>query len=389
MPRTAQGIKVIQDQVANHTGPYHPWVQRSADAHLVPRHRGASPGQHLADLDPDRSARHARTARAHAGRLVHRHPSGSESGRPGSGALPDSEHALVGGRHRPGWHPPGHLPYVPRRFWREWMAAIKREYPNFAWSARCSTATRRWRRSFRAARRASTAWIRASIRSSIFRCFFAMRHAFAEGKARARGGHDDRPRLSLSRSPSLLVTFLGLHDVARFMNETGATAAGPRSGVHVSDDRARHSHDLLRRRDRHARRRRSGQSPRFSGRLAGGCPQRVYRRRPHAGGAGHLGSRPRWPVCAPLEPLRRGPMVNLCVSDQSYGYARTGPAGPVVVLINNAADAAQVDCDISRLQPVEGSRLVDRLKAAPDLQVTGGKVHAPFPARTAGIYVAR
>ena len=37
--RARQGIKVIQDQVANHTGPYHPWVDRSAHAHLVPRHR--------------------------------------------------------------------------------------------------------------------------------------------------------------------------------------------------------------------------------------------------------------------------------------------------------------------------------------------------------------
>jgi len=64
------------------------------------------------------------------------------------------------------------------------------------------------------------------------------------------------------------------------------------------------------------------------------------------------------------------------------------PTGPVVVLIDNAADAAEVDCDLSALRLTEGARLVDRLEAAPELHVAGGKIHARFPTRTAGIYVA-
>jgi hypothetical protein len=80
-------------------------------------------------------------------------------------------------------------------------------------------------------------------------------------------------------------------------------------------------------------------------------------------------------------------MVNLCVGDQFYGYARTGPAGPVVVLINNAAEASAVTCDLSPLGLEEGTRLADRLQAAPELRIAGGQVHARFPARTAGIYV--
>jgi hypothetical protein len=82
-------------------------------------------------------------------------------------------------------------------------------------------------------------------------------------------------------------------------------------------------------------------------------------------------------------------MVNLCVSDQTYGYARTGPAGPVVVLMNNAANAAEVNCNLSPLGLAEGVGLTDRLGEAPELHVAGGQVHARFPARTAGIYVAK
>ena len=59
----ARGIKVIQDQVANHSGPYHPWVEGLADAHLVQRHRGPAPRQHLADLDAPRSEGDAPTSR--------------------------------------------------------------------------------------------------------------------------------------------------------------------------------------------------------------------------------------------------------------------------------------------------------------------------------------
>jgi hypothetical protein len=92
---------------------------------------------------------------------------------------------------------------------------------------------------------------------------------------------------------------------------------------------------------------------------------------------------------AELEALRGGPMVNLCVSEQSYGYARTGRLGPVVVLMNNAAGAADVECDLSALELAEGSVLVDRLGGAPELRLAGGQIHARMPARTAGIYVQR
>jgi hypothetical protein len=90
-----------------------------------------------------------------------------------------------------------------------------------------------------------------------------------------------------------------------------------------------------------------------------------------------------------LAPLRRGSMTNLCVSEQSYGYARSSSEGTVVVLINNAPEAAEVSCDLSPLHPSEGASLTDRLGAAPELRIAGGKAQAQFPGRSAGIYVVR
>ena len=62
--RTRTGIKVIQDQVANHTGPYHPWVTDPPTPTWFNGTAGAPPREHLADLDARRPARDARDARS-------------------------------------------------------------------------------------------------------------------------------------------------------------------------------------------------------------------------------------------------------------------------------------------------------------------------------------
>ena len=105
----AAGLKVVQDQVANHTGPYHPWVERPAHAHVVQRHGRAPRRQHVADVDPPGPARHARDAARDARRLVHRHPARPEPGRRGGRAVPRAELALVG------WHAPASTPSARTR----------------------------------------------------------------------------------------------------------------------------------------------------------------------------------------------------------------------------------------------------------------------------------
>ncbi len=67
------GLKVIQDQVTNHVGPYHPWVANATDTHLVPWHRIQSLERDLADLESGRSEWLAVFAPPGNGWLVHQH----------------------------------------------------------------------------------------------------------------------------------------------------------------------------------------------------------------------------------------------------------------------------------------------------------------------------
>ena len=112
----AEGIKVIQDQVANHVGPYHPW---SADP-PTPAWFNGTPARHtantLADVDADGPLRQPGDAPRDAGGVVHRHPARPEPERTGGAALPDPEQPVVGRRDGHRCDPPGHHAVRPARF---------------------------------------------------------------------------------------------------------------------------------------------------------------------------------------------------------------------------------------------------------------------------------
>jgi hypothetical protein len=123
------GIKAIQDQVANHTGPYHPWVQDPptptwyngteakhlantwqtwtlADPHAVPEMQKATLEGWFIDILPDLNQNDVECARY----------------------LIQNTLWWIGMTGFDGIRQDT-LPFVPRRFWRDWMASIKREHP--------------------------------------------------------------------------------------------------------------------------------------------------------------------------------------------------------------------------------------------------------------------
>jgi glycosidase len=90
-----------------------------------------------------------------------------------------------------------------------------------------------------------------------------------------------------------------------------------------------------------------------------------------------------------LEPLRRGRLINLHVSDQQYGYARTSKSGSVVTIINNDTKTAQIEFDVSPLKLANDLVLIDRLGAGKEVRVTDGKLSVTVPERSAAILVPR
>jgi len=379
-------IKVIQDQVANHTGPYHPWVHDPPTPtwfHGTEAHHLANTWQTWTLIDPH--ATPELRVPTLDGWFIDILPDLNQDDPDVARYLIQNTLWWLGISGLDGIRQDT-LPYVPRHFWREWMAAIRREYPQLRVVGEVFDGDPAMTSFFQGGQPRFDG-IDSGIDTVFdFPEYFAMRRAFAEGKAvrdvAITAAHD-----YLYPDAGLLVTFLGLHDVARFMNETGATAQGIGLAftflmtargiplIYYGDEIGmRGGGDPDNRRDFPGGWRGDARNA-FT--AAGRTPEErgIW---DHVRRLAHLR--------ASLEPLRRGRMVNLCAGEQDYGYARTGPGGPVFVLINNARDAAEVDCDLSPLHFVEGARLVDRLEAAPELHVAGGKIRARLPARTAGIY---
>jgi glycosidase len=90
-----------------------------------------------------------------------------------------------------------------------------------------------------------------------------------------------------------------------------------------------------------------------------------------------------------LEPLRRGKLVNLHVTEQQYAYARQSGSGVVIVVINNDTKPAAADFAVTRLS-LDGSVLfTDRMGVVPDTRVSLGRLRVTVPARSAAILVRR
>jgi len=382
-----QGLKVIQDQVANHTGPYHPWVQDSPTPtwfHGTAAHHTANTWQTWTLIDPH--ATPELRAPTLDGWFINILPDLNQDDEEVARYLIQNTLWWVGISGIDGIREDT-MPYVPRYFWRDWMAAIKREYPRLRVVGEVFDGDPALVSFFQGGK-ARFDGVDSGVDTVFdFPACFAIRHAFGEGKplreVAATIGHD-----YLYPRADRLVTFLGLHDMGRFMGDTGATGQGLELAftflmtargtpmIYYGDEIGMPGGgDPDNRRD-------------FPGGWAGDA-RNAFTAAGRTPEQQTIWDRLRrlTELRADLAPLRGGPMVNLCESDRSYGYARTGPGGPVVVLINNASGAEAVDCDLSPLELAEGSALVDRLGAAPELRLSAGKVHARMPARTAGIYV--
>jgi glycosidase len=385
----AAGIKVIQDQVANHSGPYHAWVadpptptwfNGSAERHLantwqvwtladphagVPEQRATLEGWFI-DILPDLNQDDAEAARY----------------------IIQNSLWWVGVAGFDGIRQDT-LPYVPRRFWRDWMAALKKEYPSLRvvgelFDGDASLV------SFFQGGRARFDGVDTGIDTLFdFPLYFPLRRAFAQGQP-IREVAMALSRDHLYPRPQELVTFLGLHDVARFMNEPGATPDGLALAftflmttrgtplVYYGDEIGMAGgNDPDNRRD-------------FPGGWPGDARDAFTaagRTAQEEGLFQHVRRLAR--LRAELEPLRRGRLVHLLAEEQSYAYARIGTGGPVVMVFNNGPAAADVAFEAGPATLPEGSQLQDRLGLLPAAEVRDGRVRVLVPARSAGIYVPK
>jgi glycosidase len=383
----ALGIKIIQDQVENHTGPYHPWVNDSPtptwfngtlaehlantwqtwtlmDPHSPPPVRKATLEGWFLDILPDLNQKDPEVARY----------------------LIQNTLWWIGVSGMDGIRQDT-LPYVPRSFWREWMAAIKREYPNLRVVGEMFDGDPSLVAFFQGGA-ARFDGIDSGVDSLFdFPLYYPIRHAFAMGKPIREIptllAHD-----RLYPNPDMLVTFLGLHDVKRFMNEDGADTAGLKLAftllmtargipmIYYGDEIAlRGSDDPDNRRDF------PGGFPgdRHDAFTAGGRTPEERAVFDHVRTVARLR--------AANDCMRRGPVTNLLIADQAYAFRRTGLACSAIVVMNNDDKTARISFPLGDGAPADAT-FPDAMGGV-SARVTSGTLNADLPARSAAIYLTR
>jgi len=383
------GIKIIQDEVVNHTGPYHPWV----DDPPTPTWFNGTRANHLKNVfqtwvlhDP-RPVEDLKRATME-GWFLDFLPDLNQKDPEVSRYLIQNTLWWIGttgldGIRMDTWQ------YVPNSFWRDWNAALKREFPSFKVVGEVKDGDA-VHTSFFQGGRARFDGIDSGLDSLLdFPLFYPIRHAFAEGHQL-----DEIPKTLardyLYNNSEILVTLLGGHDDGRFMSEKGATIAGLKLAnafllttrgvpqLYYGDEIAMTGPD----------------EPTTRGDFPGGFPgdkRNAFRSSGRKKDEEDLFQyiRKLTRLHRELEPLQRGELLNLYVSDQQYAYARKTKRAAVVVVINNEARAVEIEFDISPAGFANSVGLVDRLGVSKETQVSGAKLKVKLPERSAAILVQK
>ena len=219
------GIKIIQDQVVNHTGPYHPWV----DDPPTPTWFNGTKANHLKNVFQTWVLHDPRPVEVlkretMEGWFLDFLPDLNQRDREVSRYLIQNTLWWIGttgldGIRMDTWQ------YVPNDFWRDWTAAVKREFPDFKVVGEVKDGDV-VHTSFFQGGRVRFDSVDSGLDSLLdFPLFYPIRRAFAEGHR-----VDEIPKTLakdyLYNDPEILVTLLGGHDDGRFMSEKGATLAG-------------------------------------------------------------------------------------------------------------------------------------------------------------------
>jgi glycosidase len=382
----ASGIKVILDMVENHTGPYHPWVadpptptwfHGTEKDHIKEAWQGwtlispkFSPELQKATLDgwfadflPDLNQDDAETARYLIQNTLWWIASTGIDG--------IRQDTLI---------------YVPRKFWRDWMAAIKRDFPRFRVVGEAFDADPALTSFFQGGK-ARFDGVDSGVDSVFdFPQYFAIRSAFAQGKpveqVASVVAHD-----FLYPDPADLVTFLGLHDVERFMNEPGATYEGLELAftylmtsrgipmIYYGDEIGMPG----------------GKDPDDRRDFPGGWTGDAKNKFEPAGRTGeehtvvsHI--RRLADIRQRFSALRRGTLIQLAAIDQMLAYARADGAQSVITVINNDTKPGAVQLDAAAAHFREGDQLRDLLGASPNLTVIKGNLWVKLGPRSAALY---
>ena len=385
------GIKVIQDQVANHTGPYHVWAENPPTPTWWNGTLANHPNnnwQKWTAMNP--RATYQTQARNIDGWFINILPDFNQND-------PEVEKYLI--QNSLWWLEMNGfdairmdtLPHVPRTFWEEWGGVIKREYPNVNILGELFDGDPALIAYFQTGRRGHDGVDTQIDTLYDFGLFYPIRNAFAKGES-IRGVSQMFAKDWLYPNPNVLTTFLGVHDMERFMNERGATVEGLKLAqtlimtsrgtplLYYGDEIAMPgAGDPDNRRD-------------FPGGF-NGDDRNAFTNKGRTATENDV-----WNHLALLGKLRKenaalrnGKSFDLLDEEQQMAYVRVNDNQAVLVIFNNDTKAANVSFDVSMIKQFGSGNttLTDKLGKVSDIKLANGKVNFSMPARTAGIFTVK
>ncbi|MGQ0540905.1 MAG: alpha-amylase family glycosyl hydrolase [Blastocatellia bacterium] len=387
----AAGFVVLQDQVVNHTGPYHVW----ADDPPTPAWFNGTVKDHVSNNWQKWTAMNPRATyqtqrRNIDGWFIDILPDLNQNN-------PEVERYLI--QNSLWWIAQAGfdairmdtLPHVPRTFWAKWGAAVHREFPKVNILGELFDSDPALLSFFQKGRRGHDGIDTEIDTLYDFGLFYPIRNSFAQGKP-IREVSQMFARDWLYPKSSALVTFLGVHDMERFMNEKGATTDGLKlAQTLIMTSRGT---PLLYYGDEIAMP--GGSDPDNRRDFPGGFPGDTRNAFTSSGRTAqenevwnHLAKLGE--IRKNLEPLRRGRSLDLVDEEQQFAYARLTDKAAVIVIFNNDTKPAEVNFDISFIsrQIAVNATLTDALGKLADVRVNDGKIKVTVLPRSAGIFVTK
>jgi glycosidase len=382
----ALGIKIIQDEVANHTGPYHPWVKDPP----TPTWLNGTKSHHLNEtwrtwtlMDPHATYEMQRSTLE--GWFANRLPDLNQNDPECAQYLIQNTLWWIGRTGLDGIREDT-LPYVPRAFWSHWAEAIRRHYPDvnvvgevFDSDPGLVSFFQGGRQEFDHIDTGVTGLFDFPLHDAIRKFFTGAAPATDLSKVLA---HD-----SLYVNSEHLVTFVDLHDISRFMSLNGATTNGLKNVftflltargipmIYYGDEVGmKGGNDPDNRRDFPGGWK---DDPHNAFDPAGRTSEEQFLVE-HVQHVAHLR--------AQLEPLRHGAMVELLAETDQYAFVRTVDHDSVLVVFNRSEQPCDLRIPLEGSYIREGTSLTDALGAAPPAEANRGTIAVHMPANTAAIY---
>lgn len=381
----AAGLKVIHDQVANHTGPYHPWVMDSP----TPTWFNGTAANHrdnswqtwtIAATNPPADKLRSTLD----GWFINLLPDLNQEDPETAAYLMQNSLWWIGMTGLDAVRQDT-LPYVPRTYWSRWTAAVKREYPRLTilgemWDGNPQLVA------FFQGGRARFDGVDSGVETLFdFPLYYAVRDVFAKGQPMTRLAQTLAADPNYV-NPRVLVTFLGLHDTARFMSEPGATVDELKNAftfllttrgtplIYYGDEIAMPG----------------GGDPDNRRDFPGGWPEDARNAFEESGRTPeeesvHAHVKGLLQLRQVLTPLRRGDFVELAANANCYAFARVTSQASVVMAFNNSAQPLTLELSLAQVNLAGATSLTDQLGNLGTVLVAAGKVKLTVPARRAAV----